>query len=184
MVFQNNTASSIQNEIVCDLFGTRYTCKLLTQTFPFVIKPVDVRFNCSFSTKSGKFLGGKSVQSHPSYGTEINTVYNVSDFWPKSVICNLQFLLSGGEGVGNALLLNEWSHSPSPQLPPPPPPMNRNSCIFMPVCHTLVSTINFKGGETFIRPWTYNEWRKVVYMDAMMVSTLQGDKNLGIPIVC
>ena len=29
--------------------------KLLTQTAPFIIKPVDVRFNCSFSTKSGKF---------------------------------------------------------------------------------------------------------------------------------
>ena len=46
MVFQSNTASRIQNEIVCDLFGTTY--KLLTQTVPFVIKPVDVRLNCSF----------------------------------------------------------------------------------------------------------------------------------------
>ena len=27
----------------------------LTQTAPFIIKPVDVRFDCSFSTKSGKF---------------------------------------------------------------------------------------------------------------------------------
>ena len=50
---QSNTAPRIQNEIVCDLFETRY--KLLTQTVPFIIKPVDVRFNCSFSTKSGKF---------------------------------------------------------------------------------------------------------------------------------
>ena len=53
MVFQSNTATRIQNETVCGLFGTRY--KLLTQTVPFIIKPVDVRFNCSFSTKSGKF---------------------------------------------------------------------------------------------------------------------------------
>ena len=45
----------IQNEIVCDLFGTRYMYKFLTQTASFMIKPVDVRFNCSFSTKSGKF---------------------------------------------------------------------------------------------------------------------------------
>ena len=52
MVFQSNTASRIQNEIVCDLFGTIY--KFLTQTVPFIIKPVDLRFNCSFSTKSGK----------------------------------------------------------------------------------------------------------------------------------
>ena len=29
--------------------------KLLTQTVPFIIKPVDVRFTCSFPTKSGKF---------------------------------------------------------------------------------------------------------------------------------
>ena len=53
MVFQSNTASMIQNEIVCDLFGTIY--KFLTQTALFMIKPVDVRFNSSFSTKSGKF---------------------------------------------------------------------------------------------------------------------------------
>ena len=53
MVFQSSTTLRIQNEIVCDIFGTRY--KLLTQTVPFIIKPVDVRFNCSFSTKSGKF---------------------------------------------------------------------------------------------------------------------------------
>ena len=33
--------------------GPRY--KLLTQTVQFIIKPVDVRFNCSFFTKSGKF---------------------------------------------------------------------------------------------------------------------------------
>ena len=46
MVFQSNTTSKIQNEIVGDLSGTRY--KLLTQTVPFIIKPVDVRFNCSF----------------------------------------------------------------------------------------------------------------------------------------
>ena len=46
-------ASRIQNEIACGLFGTRY--KFLTQTAPFVIKLVDVRFNCSLSTKSGKF---------------------------------------------------------------------------------------------------------------------------------
>ena len=51
--FQSNTASRIQNEIVCDLFGTRY--KFLTQTAPFIIKPVDVIFSCSFFTKSGKF---------------------------------------------------------------------------------------------------------------------------------
>ena len=53
MVFKSNTVSRIQNEIVCDLFGTRY--KLLTQIVPFIIKPVDVRFTCSFPTKSGKF---------------------------------------------------------------------------------------------------------------------------------
>ena len=53
MVFQSNTASRIQNEIVCDLFGTRY--KLLTQTVPFFIKPVDVSSNCLFPIKSGKF---------------------------------------------------------------------------------------------------------------------------------
>ena len=53
MVFQSNTASKIQNGIVCDLFGIIY--KFLTQTAPFIIKPVDVRFNCSVSTKSGKF---------------------------------------------------------------------------------------------------------------------------------
>ena len=35
----------IQNEIVCALFGTKQ----------FIIKPVDVRINCSFFTKSGKF---------------------------------------------------------------------------------------------------------------------------------
>ena len=32
--------------------GTRY--KFLSQTVPVIIKPVDVRFNCSFCTKSGK----------------------------------------------------------------------------------------------------------------------------------
>ena len=53
MVFHSNTALRIQNEIVCDLSGTRY--KFLTETAQFMIKPVDVRFNCSFSTKSGKF---------------------------------------------------------------------------------------------------------------------------------
>ena len=53
MVFQTNTALRIQNDIVCDLLWTRY--KFLTQTSPLIIKPVDVRFDCSFSTKSGKF---------------------------------------------------------------------------------------------------------------------------------
>ena len=53
MVFQSDAASKIQNGIVCDLFGIIY--KFLTQTAPFIIKPVDVRINCSFSTKSGKF---------------------------------------------------------------------------------------------------------------------------------
>ena len=53
MVSQSNIASRIQNDIVCDLFWTRY--ELLTQTAPCIIKFVDVRFNCSFSTKSGKF---------------------------------------------------------------------------------------------------------------------------------
>ena len=53
MVFQSNTTSRIQNEIVLDSFGTRY--KLLTQTVPFIIKPKDLRFTCSFPTKSGKF---------------------------------------------------------------------------------------------------------------------------------
>ena len=53
MVFPSNTASCIQNYIGCDLFWTRY--KYLTQTAPFIIKPVDVRFDCSFFHQSGKF---------------------------------------------------------------------------------------------------------------------------------
>ena len=47
MVFQSITASRIQNDIVCDLFWTR--CEFVTQTVPFIIKSVDVRFDCSFS---------------------------------------------------------------------------------------------------------------------------------------
>ena len=53
MVFQSNTASRTQKYIVCDLLWTLYKC--LTQTAPFIIKPVEGRFDCSFSTNSGKF---------------------------------------------------------------------------------------------------------------------------------
>ena len=45
MVIQSNTASRIQNYIVCDLLWTWYKC--LTQKDPFIIKPVDGRFDCS-----------------------------------------------------------------------------------------------------------------------------------------
>ena len=53
MVFQSNTALRIENYIVCGLLWTWY--RRLTQTAPFIIKPVDGRFDCSFSTNSGKF---------------------------------------------------------------------------------------------------------------------------------
>ena len=33
----------------------QYIYKCLTQTASFIIKPVDGRFDCSFSTNSGKF---------------------------------------------------------------------------------------------------------------------------------
>ena len=41
MFFQSNTASGIQNFIVCDLFWTRYN--FLVQKAPLIIKPVDTR---------------------------------------------------------------------------------------------------------------------------------------------
>ena len=57
MFFQSNTASRIQTYIVCDLLWTWYKC--LTQTAPFIIKPVDGRFDCSFSTNSESLTTSK-----------------------------------------------------------------------------------------------------------------------------
>ena len=59
MVFQSNTASKIQNGIVCDLFGIIY--KFLTSKQPHLLLNLWMRrINCSFSTKSGKFYHLKS----------------------------------------------------------------------------------------------------------------------------